>query len=417
MSDTTTDSVGCAALDRDFAHCAKPAACARARARSISAPSSPREVITLEPTVPPSSLSHSSSPVLSASATLAISSDDQKVASSDSSVNTSAEQLSNGFTDRMAIVLYEYTAQDPTKEISLQRGSIINVIQMPNSCGVDCTTTTSSSSSQSQSGGGWWRGINEVGEDGWFPQHYVRLLASDDSRARLKKHSKMHRVKSKERIEAEQRKRAEQKKQDDRELFERQKRAIIRFKTALTAVRMKNDKVPAIIYRHGNRQLLLGSIGAAYSRDVLDQTNTTHIVTVAGSIKPMFRDDFKYLHIRVVDAPSAQLRPHFEKCHAFICEALGIDYDVYQDSKCSLSVASEEVDDTESDPQAQVESSVLVHCFAGVSRSSTVIVSWLMRYLNMRVMEALHYVRERRPVANPNSGFMAQLLEYEAELF
>ncbi len=48
---------------------------------------------------------------------------------------------------------------------------------------------------------------------------------------------------------------------------------------------------------------------------------------------------------------------------------------------------------------------VLVHCVAGVSRSVTAVVWYLMRYEGMSWDEALQLIRAARPQANPNIRF------------
>jgi atypical dual specificity phosphatase len=52
---------------------------------------------------------------------------------------------------------------------------------------------------------------------------------------------------------------------------------------------------------------------------------------------------------------------------------------------------------------------VLVHCFAGKSRSASVIIGYLMKYHNMRFEEAYTYVKHIRPSIDPNIGFYCQL--------
>ncbi len=59
---------------------------------------------------------------------------------------------------------------------------------------------------------------------------------------------------------------------------------------------------------------------------------------------------------------------------------------------------------------------VLVHCFAGVSRSSTIVISFLMKKLNWSYKEAFDHVRKKRWVINPNPGFVKQLRRYDAKL-
>jgi len=56
---------------------------------------------------------------------------------------------------------------------------------------------------------------------------------------------------------------------------------------------------------------------------------------------------------------------------------------------------------------------VLVHCQAGVSRSPTLVVAYLMARYGRSMMDAFNAVKERRPVVAPNFNFMGQLLEFE----
>jgi protein-tyrosine phosphatase len=49
---------------------------------------------------------------------------------------------------------------------------------------------------------------------------------------------------------------------------------------------------------------------------------------------------------------------------------------------------------------------VVVHCQAGISRSASVIISWLMIYKHMTYDDAYQYVKERRPVISPNPSFV-----------
>ena len=55
----------------------------------------------------------------------------------------------------------------------------------------------------------------------------------------------------------------------------------------------------------------------------------------------------------------------------------------------------------------------LVHCAAGVSRSSTVVAACLMAAHGMTLREALAAIRERRPIAWPNEGLVAELAAFE----
>jgi len=55
----------------------------------------------------------------------------------------------------------------------------------------------------------------------------------------------------------------------------------------------------------------------------------------------------------------------------------------------------------------------LVHCFAGMSRSVTIVSAYLMKKYSMGAIEALKYVLSKREQSNPNAGFILQLIKYQ----
>ena len=59
----------------------------------------------------------------------------------------------------------------------------------------------------------------------------------------------------------------------------------------------------------------------------------------------------------------------------------------------------------------------IVHCVAGVSRSSSLCIAYLMKYLRMNLKQAYNFVKARRAIIRPNVGFFKQLIEYERKLF
>jgi predicted protein tyrosine phosphatase len=58
----------------------------------------------------------------------------------------------------------------------------------------------------------------------------------------------------------------------------------------------------------------------------------------------------------------------------------------------------------------------LVHCFAGVSRSATIVIAYLMVEYGMTLNDALIHVRKQRYFINPNDGFRRQLQTFQREL-
>lgn len=59
---------------------------------------------------------------------------------------------------------------------------------------------------------------------------------------------------------------------------------------------------------------------------------------------------------------------------------------------------------------------VLVHCGAGVSRSATLVLAYLMRRFSWNAAKARKYCFERRSLVNPNDGFWRSLCALEAQL-
>ncbi|KAJ6219575.1 hypothetical protein RDWZM_005387 [Blomia tropicalis] len=58
----------------------------------------------------------------------------------------------------------------------------------------------------------------------------------------------------------------------------------------------------------------------------------------------------------------------------------------------------------------------VVHCFAGVSRSATLVIAYLIRYKKMSLEKAFRHTKSARSVINPNIGFLEQLSRYEAKI-
>ena len=56
---------------------------------------------------------------------------------------------------------------------------------------------------------------------------------------------------------------------------------------------------------------------------------------------------------------------------------------------------------------------ILVHCIAGVSRSSSVVLAYLMKEEGWDLYTAYEYAKKRRFIVKPNKGFRLQLARYE----
>lgn len=157
---------------------------------------------------------------------------------------------------------------------------------------------------------------------------------------------------------------------------------MLAIKSAMVAKLAREDNVPARVDDH----LFIGSVGSAVSRDALRAAGITHIVTAADGLMPQFDDELEYLCLPLRDAPDERIADFFDASSEFIHQAI------------------------------QQGGSVLVHCFAGKSRSSTILLAYLLARRGASLLAALTHLRSVRPQAAPNSGFLAQLLQLERSL-
>ncbi|XP_071296892.1 dual specificity protein phosphatase 22-A-like [Agelaius tricolor] len=131
--------------------------------------------------------------------------------------------------------------------------------------------------------------------------------------------------------------------------------------------------------------LYLGNIRDSEDHEKLLSKGVTHILSVHSGAKPVL-EDMTYLCISASDSSSQNLLQHFKECIQFIHE-------------CRLAGGG-----------------CLVHCLAGVSRSSTLLVAYLMTVTELGWQSCLAATRAVRSYASPNPGFQQQLQEYESTL-
>ena len=58
----------------------------------------------------------------------------------------------------------------------------------------------------------------------------------------------------------------------------------------------------------------------------------------------------------------------------------------------------------------------MLHSYAGISRSASMVIAYLMQEHQMSLYDALSHTRKRRPIIFPNPGFQKQLFEFDRKL-
>mmetsp|Transcript_20579 Transcript_20579/g.28875 ORF Transcript_20579/g.28875 Transcript_20579/m.28875 type:complete len:320 (-) Transcript_20579:58-1017(-) len=124
--------------------------------------------------------------------------------------------------------------------------------------------------------------------------------------------------------------------------------------------------------------LYLGNLHAALNLPALQMSGIRRILTIHHSMKPVYPQHFVYMCIEAEDVSYQNLFEHFKDAIEFI-------------------------------DHGRKEGPVLVHCAAGVSRSATLVIAYVMYKLQLSFPSALEYVRNKRRIISPNSGFLRQL--------
>ena len=130
---------------------------------------------------------------------------------------------------------------------------------------------------------------------------------------------------------------------------------------------------------------------------VLNKNKIKAVVTLETMNKPdnillyQKMNGIQSLYIRLPDSPSANIYQYFDMTYDFINDKISRG------------------------------ENVLVHCYAGVSRSSAIVLNYILRtfYQNEKpkanpqevLYLVLEFVQRKRSIVNPNQGFLNQLLQ------
>ena len=126
--------------------------------------------------------------------------------------------------------------------------------------------------------------------------------------------------------------------------------------------------------------LYLGGILAARNHQLLQSHRINSIVcALSGFEMYEYFPEINYHRIYIDDTPASNIKQYLKDAVEFI------------------------------DIELKIGRNVLVHCAAGISRSSSIVVAYLMAKYSLTYEEALARVKKGRPCACPNIGFERQL--------
>ena len=125
--------------------------------------------------------------------------------------------------------------------------------------------------------------------------------------------------------------------------------------------------------------IFLGDRYAAADIENLKKNNITTVVNCAREVVSNYTD-IRYIELSFEDYEDEKIFPKFEVAYKFI--------------------------------KKHPENNILVHCAAGVSRSASVVIYYLMKEYKWDFKTCMNYTRERRPVVSEDSPYRKQLIEF-----
>uniref|UniRef100_UPI001EAF7617 dual specificity protein phosphatase 16-like n=1 Tax=Oncorhynchus gorbuscha TaxID=8017 RepID=UPI001EAF7617 len=144
-----------------------------------------------------------------------------------------------------------------------------------------------------------------------------------------------------------------------------------------------NTSGPTRILPH----LYLGCQRDVLNKEVMQQNEITYVLNASNTCpKPDYIPESHFLRVPVNDSFCEKILPWLDRSVEFI-------------EKAKASNAC-----------------VLVHCLAGISRSATIAIAYIMTRMDMSLDEAYRFVKEKRPTISPNFNFLGQLLDFEKKI-
>ena len=149
-------------------------------------------------------------------------------------------------------------------------------------------------------------------------------------------------------------------------------------------IKIRTQPTQSPIY---NGILYVGDKADAANCVRLQNLGITHIVNATKDIPNSSPNRFKYINVAVDDDESTDLKRHFRRSNEFVKNAI------------------------------RKGGRVMIHCRAGVSRSVTLCIAYLMQCEGMRLRDAFSLLESRRSIIRPNNSFLMQLAKYEVMLY
>lgn len=140
-----------------------------------------------------------------------------------------------------------------------------------------------------------------------------------------------------------------------------------------------------------DKNIYIGNYIGAQHLEYLKNNGITHIVNTAIEIPNYHENHFKYINLKLLDSPIkgeenllAVLEPTYQKMMEIL--------------------------------QQNSNSRIFVHCAAGVSRSASITIYYMMKQYSMNFETALDTLKKIRKIVNPNDWYKIQLKDAQLQI-
>lgn len=128
-------------------------------------------------------------------------------------------------------------------------------------------------------------------------------------------------------------------------------------------------------------RLFIGDHKAASTLNILTDHNISHIVNATQEVPNYFKSKFHYINLGLKDKwEDEDILGVLEPSYRYIDNVLKVD-----------------------------NSRVLVHCHAGISRSASIVIYYLMKKYELSFEKALNFLKNKRMIVSPNPWYTYQL--------
>ena len=127
--------------------------------------------------------------------------------------------------------------------------------------------------------------------------------------------------------------------------------------------------------------VFLSDCSVSFNHKKINELGITHMLVIGDTLKIHDEDKYSVLHIKIDDTADAKLKPHYDECYNFIAD-----------------------------------NKTLVYCVNGISRSATVVVSYLMKKYKISAKNAIEHVKLYRPIICVEDHFLKELQRLECEM-